>query len=275
MKILLTNDDGYFASGVRALQRIARQHVDDVFLVAPAAEQSGISQAITFLRPLTAKPVVDREHSPERIVGYSVNGTPADCVKLGLHELCPWQPDVIISGINAGLNVGINVCHSGTVGGAFSAAMFGVPAIAVSLEASRDPDFDAAAKIAWPIITKVLQHKFQRGTVININIPASATQQDDHHKAVVVPVELNPLGYQFQKGTDPKDIPFFWATNHPAPKPSSFLTDTVAMRDGKITISAITYDMNCATGMEQLEDAFSSVQREPADSVGRESGGRA
>ena len=266
MKILLTNDDGYFATGVRALQRIARQHADDVFLVAPAAEQSGISQAITFLRPLTAKPVVDRDPDPERVVGYSVNGTPADCVKLGLHELCPWQPDVVISGINAGLNVGINVCHSGTVGGAFAAAMFGVPSIAVSLEASANPDFDAAAKIAWPIITNVLEHKFQRGTVININIPASATETDDHHKAVVVPVELNPLGYRFQKGTDPKDIPFYWATNHPAPERSPFLTDTQALHEGKVTISAITYDVNCTAGKEQLESVFSAaVQSERVD----------
>ena len=98
MKVLITNDDGFFAQGLKALsQRIGRNH--DIFIVAPQTEQSGISQAITFLRPLHCKPILDKQ---QQLTGYSVNGTPADCVKLGIHELAPWKPDLIVSGINFG-----------------------------------------------------------------------------------------------------------------------------------------------------------------------------
>jgi 5'-nucleotidase len=237
MKVLITNDDGYFAEGLQTLARYIAK-TNDVFIVAPQFEQSGISQAITFLRPLTANPVVDVD---DRIEGYTVNGTPADCVKLGIHELCPWKPDLVISGINCGLNVGINVCHSGTVGGAFAAAMFDLPAAAVSVEAN-DPNFDLAAEIGWSLIQRTDWTKLPARSVMNINVPSSVTSND--YNLEVVPVETNPLGYHFQKGNDPKNRPFYWATNSPAPKPSADRADTVATRDGSVTVSTICYDPN-------------------------------
>lgn len=246
MKVLITNDDGYFAKGIQALAKhIAK--TDEVFIVAPQFEQSGISQAITFLRPLTAMPVSGAD---EKLQGYTVNGTPTDCVKLGVHELCPWKPDVIISGINSGLNVGINVCHSGTVGGAFAGAMFDFPTAAVSVEATAHPNFDLAAEIGWSLIKRTDWTKMPVRSVLNINVPAAVTSNE--YNLEVVPVETNPLGYHFQKGTDPKKRTFYWATNFPAPEPSPVRADTVATREGSVTVSTISYDPNSNEALAAL-----------------------
>jgi len=255
MKVLITNDDGYFAKGIKALARhIAR--TDEVFIVAPQIEQSGISQAITFLRPLNPNPVVDADN---HLKGYSVNGTPADCVKLGIHELCPWKPDLIISGINFGLNIGINVCHSGTVGGAFAGAMFDFPTAAISIEAIAHPNFDLAAEIGWALIKRTDWTKMPVRSVLNINVPGAVTSDD--YKLEVVPVETNPLGYKFQKGTDPKNRTFYWATNSPAPKPSPFRTDTVATREGSVTVSTISYDPNHNDALASLTQQFMPAEK--------------
>ena len=253
MKVLITNDDGYFAKGIKALARHIAKSAE-VFIVAPQIEQSGISQAITFLRPLNPNPVVDAEN---QLKGFSVNGTPADCVKLGIHELCPWKPDLIISGINFGLNIGINVCHSGTVGGAFAGAMFNFPTAAISVEAVDNPDFDLAAEIGWSIIQKTDWKQLPARTALNINVPGAVKSTD--YKLEAVPVETNPLGYDFQKGTDPKHRTFYWATNFPAPKPSEFRTDIVATREGSVTVSTISYNPNTDEGLSTLGEQLNAA----------------
>lgn len=250
MKVLITNDDGFFAGGLKALaQRIGENH--EIFIVAPQTEQSGISQAITFLRPLHFRPIRNKQ---QQSTGYSVNGTPADCVKLGIHELAPWKPDLIVSGINFGLNVGINVCHSGTVGGAFVGSMFGIPSVSVSVEGTDDANFDLAAEIAWSIIEKIDWKKLPAKSVVNINVPRQVKSADV--TPVFVPVETNPLGYHFQTGVDPKKKDYFWATNAPAPEPSPFLTDTQAASQGRVTVSTLAYDPNHAPALDALANQF-------------------
>ncbi len=253
MKILLTNDDGFFAGGIQALAEEVRKHAE-VFIVAPGTEQSGVSQAITFMRPLNPKPVVE----DGGLIGYTLNGTPTDCVRLGLHELCPFKPDLVISGINNGLNVGCNVCHSGTVGGAYAASMFDVRAVALSVESSDDPKFDNVSVMAWPLIEKLAAASWPARTVCNINFPSIVAERNELTEVLAVPVETNPLGYQYQSGRDPKDKPYFWATNHPAPQASDFLTDTQAVRQGYVTVSMLGYDPNHAAGNQQLGQVFSS-----------------
>jgi len=258
MKLLVTNDDGYTAPGIRALVAELKKHAD-VFVVAPVSQQSGISKAITFMRPLTPQAIFDNDsENPE---GYTVDGTPADCVKLGIHKLCPFKPDAVISGINEGLNVGINVCHSGTVGGAFTASMFDFKSIAVSVESSDNPDFDTAANLAWPIIERLIQTKFPNRTTLNLNFPDAAIREAQQGRApevVSVPVESNPLGYHFQTGTDPKNNNWFWSTNAPAPKPSGWFTDVQAVTQGKVSLSALTYDPNHLEAAAILDEAFVS-----------------
>ena len=254
MKILLTNDDGYFAGGIQSLAAELADRAE-VFIVAPATEQSGVSQAITFLRPLNPYAVKNEDGE---LLGYTVNGTPADCVKLGLHELSPFKPDLVISGINNGLNIGINTCHSGTVGGAFAASMFDVPSIAISVQSSEAPRFDNVASMAWPLIEKLAAAEFPDRTVCNLNFPQSVAERNELGEIKTVPVETNPLGYHFLTGEDPKNNPFFWATNSPGPKASPFLTDVQAVLQGYVTMSMLAYDPNHAQSQQALSELFSA-----------------
>ena len=253
MKVLITNDDGFFAGGIQALAAEIRKHAE-VFVVAPNTEQSGISQAITFLRPLNPNAVKE----DGKLIGYTVNGTPADCAKLAIHELCPFKPDLVISGINNGLNVGNNVCHSGTVGGAYAASMFELPSIALSVEFNENACFDNVARMAWPIIKRLTDTGLPIKSVANINFPTVVAERNEISEILAVPVETNPLGYQFQPGRDPKDKPFFWATNQPAPKPSPFLTDTQAVMQGYVTLSMIAYNPNHDEGNQLLASMFAT-----------------
>lgn len=253
MKILITNDDGFFAGGIQALATELRKHAE-VFVVAPSTEQSGISQAITFLRPLSPNPVIE----DGTLIGYTVNGTPADCAKLAIHQLCPFKPDLVISGINNGLNVGNNVCHSGTVGGAYAASMFDIPSIALSVEFNENAKFENVAKMSWPIIEKISNMKLPIKTVANINFPTVVAERNEISEVLAVPVETNPLGYQFESGHDPKDKPYFWATNNPDPKPSPFLTDTQAVRQGYVTLSMIAYNPNHDEGNQVFASMFAT-----------------
>jgi len=151
MLVLLTNDDGIFAPGLAAMERVLRTFAD-VCVVAPSTEQSGVGHAITFLTPLTAKEVF----AGETARGWAVDGSPADAVKLGISEFSPRRPDLVVSGINSGLNAGINVLYSGTVAAAIEGAFFGITSIAVSLEWDDHADYDRAAVIGgasrsrWP-----------------------------------------------------------------------------------------------------------------------------
>ena len=149
--ILLTNDDGIYAPGLAALER-ELSRLGEVRVVAPSQEQSGVGHSITYLTPLIVKEVYDGE----KHWGWAVEGSPADCVKLGVSQLCPRRPDLVVSGINSGWNVGINVLYSGTVAAAIEGAFFGITSIAVSLEFSEAAPFGRAARLARTTIEQIL-----------------------------------------------------------------------------------------------------------------------
>ena len=136
------------------------RRLGEVVVVAPATEQSGVGHSITYLTPLIVKEVFhqDRRNSEERL-GWAVEGSPADCVKLGVHQFCPRPPDLVVSGINSGLNAGINVLYSGTVAAAIEGAFFGITSVAVSLQYDEHAQFDKAAGLARMIIEQILQKK--------------------------------------------------------------------------------------------------------------------
>ena len=152
MKILLTNDDGVYAPGLAAMER-ALGRLGEVCLVAPLVEQSGAAHSITYLSPLICQEVFDGD----RHRGWAVEGSPADCVKIGIFEFCGGRPDLVVSGINGGLNAGINVLYSGTVAAAIEGAFFGIPSVAVSLEYAEHAEFDRAAALACRIIEQILE----------------------------------------------------------------------------------------------------------------------
>ena len=246
MKILLTNDDGFFYAGIIEIAKSLRQQ-HDVFMVAPRYEQSGISQAITFLRPLFPVPLTDGP-----VPGVSLDGTPTDCVKLALEHLCPFKPDLIISGINGGLNIGVNCCYSGTVGGALAAAQFGFPSMAISIQFGQDMNFARAAELATPMIERFYVEDWPHQVALNINFSTQALIGDaDIH---VVPMETNPLGYKYNEGRDPKGRLFYWANNQPDPEPSPHPTDASVMKDGQISVTPLTFNLNQTSAIDQFKE---------------------
>ena len=236
VQILLTNDDGIYAPGLAAMER-ELQSLGSVSVVAPATEQSGVGHSITFLSPLICKEVYDGD----RRRGWAVEGSPADSVKIGISELLPHRPDVIVSGINGGLNAGINVLYSGTVAAAIEGAFFGITSIAVSLEFDEHAQFAKAARLAREIIAQILAAKSAEPQLYNLNIPTSAI--DNPRGLRVVPMGVDRYGEHYIKRKDPKGRTYYWATNEPPPQPGDHETDLTALARGFVTLTPLQYDM--------------------------------
>ena len=246
MRILLTNDDGFNAPGLRAVQAVLSQlgHVD---VVAPVSEQSGVSHSITYLRPLTAEPF-DHDHDG---VGWAVDGSPADCVKLGISELLDEPPDLVVSGINRGLNAGINVLYSGTVAAALEGAFFGINSIAISLEEATVMPYEKAAEIAGRVIEQVLAQQQQASSLYNLNIPLAACQGSPDLR--VVPMALARYGENFLKRIDPKGRTYYWATTDPPPPPEPQPTDVSVLEKGYISLTPLGYNLTQSSLLQQMQ----------------------
>jgi len=167
MRALLTNDDGILAPGLGALRRQMLRDGWEVDVVAPDSEQSAVGHAITLRGPLT----IQKVNEGGAFLGYAVAGTPADCVKLALRCLLSEPPDVVISGINPGLNTGVAAFYSGTVGAAREAALSGAPAIAVSLAGPSHFDFSYAAEFTCRLASTVAERRLTEGTYLSVSIP--------------------------------------------------------------------------------------------------------
>jgi 5'-nucleotidase len=247
MKILLTNDDGIYAPGLAAMER-ALKRLGEVHVVAPAIEQSGVGHSITFLSPLMAKEVFDGD----RRRGWAVEGSPADCVKLGVSEFCR-DPDLIVSGINGGLNVGINVLYSGTVAGATEGAVFGITSVAVSLEYDEHAQFDRAAEMAVQLIEQILAARnADAHQLYNINIPTSA--MDRATEVRIVPMATVGWPADFDRREDPKGRRYYWAMGTPAIPAAGELTDLEALQNGFITLTPLRIDRTEREMLAQMRD---------------------
>lgn len=254
MKFLLTNDDGINAAGIRAVEDFLVNAGHDVFVSAPSGERSGVSRSITFLTPLFATQAFDGD----RLRGYAVDGTPVDCVKLALYELCPWKPDVVISGINGGLNAGINIHYSGTIGGAFEAAVSGFTSIALSLEYEDDAPYDRAMEVAWEVIQPLIQQageaSSQPNVIYNVNLPTISLKQPC--PVSVVAMESRRNGIDFNTGHCPKNRFYYWATHDLLPEQPSPPTDVFALRQGHITITPLEVNMTAPESLRPLNDLY-------------------
>lgn len=246
MQILLTNDDGIYAPGLIALEKQLRT-LGDVAVVAPATEQSGVGHSITFLSPLTVKEIFDGD----RRRGWAVEGSPADSVKLGVTEICPRRPDLVVSGINGGLNAGINVLYSGTVAAAIEGAFFEITSVAVSLEFNEHAQYDKAAEVALRIIKQVLAKKGPEPQLYNLNIPTSALAGRAQLK--IVPMGVARYGEKFEKRVDPRGRNYYWATSDPPPRPGGHETDLSALCDGHITLTPLDFDLTKRPILAEME----------------------
>ncbi len=209
MRILLTNDDGIYAPGLEALHdELLRLGPVDV--VAPSVEQSGVGHSITYLEPLLAHDVF--RHG--RLFGKAVRGSPADCVKIAMLQFCNTPPDLVVSGINAGANSGINVLYSGTVAGAIEGAFFGITSIAVSQASGDNPDLPQAARQAVALIEQILAGETRSGALWNMNLPENRPGWPIGIKTL--PMGLERVGEAMERRIDPRGRPYFWIMTDPA-----------------------------------------------------------
>jgi 5'-nucleotidase len=235
MRILLTNDDGILAPGLTELYR-AVADLGQVDVVAPETSQSAVGHAISVLTPL----VVQRVHVAETFRGYSVDGRPADCVKLGVLELLDSRPDFVISGINSGINTSINVLYSGTVAGAVEAAFFGIPAMACSLELSKELDFRRAAQIVRRLFEHFAASRPGPGTCLNVNIPALDAGWPRGVR--VCAQDTVPMRDHYHKHTDPLGRAMYWLDGVMPESPNAN-SDLLAIRDRCVAVTPLRFDM--------------------------------
>jgi 5'-nucleotidase len=249
VRILLTNDDGVYAPGLRAL-RTELMKLGEVVVVAPATEQSAVGHSITLLTPLLVQEVHD-EHN--QFLGWAVEGRPADCVKLALLELLPEPPDAVVSGLNAGSNAGINVLYSGTVAAAIEAAFFRRVSIAVSMETTkaRPLDFPRGAELARAVIAQILAHRPEPGSLFNVNVPS--LEKGPVRGIRTMPQNVAPYVETFDRRRDPRGRIYFWSNPGfccPEPHPD---TDVTALEEGYITVTPLQFDLTHAERLRQMQ----------------------
>ena len=237
MSILLTNDDGIYAPGLAALHRELRG-LGEVHVVAPESEQSAVGHAISLMTPLRVKQVA----LDGGLRGWAVSGTPADCVKIALAELLPEPPELVVSGINLGPNVGINVLYSGTVSAATEAAILGVRGLAVSLNTYKDPDWAGAASLTRELIAGLRDLPGWAPEVcLNINLPA--LPQERIRGVRVTRQDTGPLVERFQRRVDPREHVYYWLAEINERRDLEPDTDYGALAAGYVSITPIHHDL--------------------------------
>lgn len=244
--ILITNDDGIHAEGILILARALNSDYE-VHVVAPEAEMSAVGHAITLSSPLRVHEV-RKEGS---FFGYAVAGTPADCVKIAIQELLPRVPDVVLSGINLGANLGVNVLYSGTVSAATEGAFLGVPSAAISLATLRDPDFTFAAEFSRSLVRFMLDKGLKKGTALNVNIPAVSA--DKIRGICFTRQGTARFEEHFERRTDPRGKVYYWLTGETPVENGGSDTDSEALRVNKVSITPIFYDLTCHDELARLQ----------------------
>lgn len=239
MLILLTNDDGIRAPGLVAMYRELIK-LGEVHVIAPETVQSATGHGITIATPLLTSNVTVENG----FTGIAVDGRPADCVKLAVAKLLPRAPDLVVSGINSGANVGINVIYSGTVAAAIEAAFLGLPSIAVSLLFTADipMDYARAADLSRRTIEQILAAGFPPGRVVSINLPALRAG-DQPTGVKVVRQCTRPWVDTYERRTDPRGRDYFWNSSVFTLADTDEDTDVAALRDGYITITPLQFDL--------------------------------
>ena len=252
MRILLTNDDGIHAPGLAVLEAIARQFSDDIWICAPAEEQSGAGHSLTLTRPVRM-----RQHDARR---FSVSGTPTDAVTMGLRKALPGPPDLILSGVNRGANLGDDVTYSGTVSAAIEGALAGIRSIALSQVYAREGMGDTvpfAAAEAWgaKVIASLLGAPFAPRTLVNVNFPALDPQ-------AVKGIRVCRQGFHdyargsVVEGTDPRGYPYYWFGLHGIEHTAGHATDLEAIDEGFVSVTPLQLDLTHDASLAALAERF-------------------
>ena len=240
-RILVTNDDGVRSDGIHALAE-ALKSLGDVTIVAPLAEASAIGHALTLRRPLRLETISERV--------YAVDGTPSDCVNIAITSVLDRMPDLVVSGINKGWNLGDDVTYSGTVSGAFEAALLGAPGIAVSLQNTGGAfDFSEAARGARVVAQSVLGRGIPSRTFLNINVPKGPTRGFK----VTVQARRNHIT-KVDERIDPRGQRYFWIEEGQNEWEPHDRSDFQAVRDGYISVTPLQPDLTAYSVIPTVEE---------------------
>lgn len=240
-RILITNDDGIHAEGIIALEAAMRD-IGEVYVVAPESEQSGASHSLTLARPLRIRQIDERH--------WTVDGTPTDCVTFALNQiLLPNErPDICVSGINHGANLGDDATYSGTVAGAMEATILGIPGLAFSLVANRSHDFTESAKVAREVTRKALENGIPDGTLVNVNVP----------KGVPRGIKVTKQGFKtatpiISEHTDPRGKLYYWIGEERVGFRAEGGTDFEAIDEGYVSVTPMRSDLTDHLALDAMK----------------------
>jgi 5'-nucleotidase len=253
MRILLTNDDGVNATGLKVLEKIAREFSDDIWIVAPAEEQSGAGHSLTLTAPVRLRTLGERR--------FAVTGTPTDSVMMGLaHVLKDARPDLILSGVNRGANLGEDVTYSGTVSAAMEGALAGIPSIALSQSYAREGMGDTvpfAAAEAWAdeVLRPLIAEPMAPRTLVNVNFPALPPSEVKGVR--VVRQGIRDYGRtRIVQRTDPRGYNYYWFGLGPVVHTAGHATDLEAISDGYVTVTPLHLDLTHEGSLERLRALY-------------------
>lgn len=246
MKILISNDDGIDSPGIQKLAE-ALKEIGDILVVAPRTEQSAVGHAITMKIPLR----VTEYYSHGKFFGYAVEGTPADCIKMGIKNILKEVPDIVVSGINNGSNSAINIIYSGTVSAAREAAIMDVPSIAVSVASHVVEDFSYAARVAQKIVKMVEQRGLKPGTLLNVNVP---NVKEEEIKGIVLTKQgKSKWDDVYEERIDPYGKKYYWLTGELIALDNDMGTDQFALKSNYVTITPIHFDLTDYETYEEMK----------------------
>ncbi len=250
-RVLLTNDDGWREPGLKVMEEIAHQIAEEVWIISPDLDQSGVSMSITLHSPLRV------HHMGERRL--SVSGTPSDCVLLAVGELMPEPPDLVLSGVNAGANISDSVAYSGTIGGALTATLMGIPAIALSLAFHQRSElhWDTVRQFGPGVVRQLLEKGWPDDCAMNVNFPACPADQVSG--VATCRARAGSIGgINIESRRDTRDVPYFWlGFTRQTERITGLDTDVGALRANRIAISPLRFEREIASWQIDT-DAMSS-----------------
>ncbi len=246
MIILVTNDDGINSTGLKVLAN-SMNEIGEVFIVAPDRQRSAVGLSVTLDQPLRIENLGNKK--------YSVSGMPADCVELALHRLMQVPPDIIVSGINHGQNIGYDIYHSGTVGAAIIGTMFGIPSIAISISnGAHKVYYDTAAKVATKVVQTVIEKGLPKGILLNVNVPNLPYSKI---KGIEVTKHCNATyDIEIHDRKDPRGKDYYWVGGVFQLRGDHSRTDLEAINKDKVSITPLHLDLTDYNMMQKMSDWF-------------------